>query len=69
MHLAGKPSWRLSTNSPEQLHIALYLRDRARLVIPPAPEVPPALTGTTPDHSAVVPAELRAEAAAQWLVW
>jgi hypothetical protein len=69
MRLSGSASWRLSSNSPQSLDIALFVRDSVGLVPPPSPEVPPALTTRTSDHTAVLTDAARIEAGEQWLDW
>jgi hypothetical protein len=50
-------------------HVALFVRDSVGLCVGAAPDVPPALLGGPPDHGAVLPDALRAEAGEQWVSW
>ena len=53
MEFAGTSSWRLEMRDSELLHIALYIRDVARIQVPVDPSVPPSLRnvadGVAPD--------------------
>ena len=69
MRLDGAPSWRLSLDNPQGLHIALFVRDAVGLVTPPSHGVPPMLAAEIPDHTAALADTGRAEAGGQWLAW
>lgn len=69
MHRAGTSSWRFAESEPQMPHVALFVRDSVGLPVPPAADVPPALVGGVPDHSAVLSDTDRAEAGEHWLTW
>lgn len=66
MRLAGTRSWRFAVEAGDLLHLALRIRDGARLQVPPADDVPPALS--TPPAPAPVDLD-RESAGIEWLTW
>lgn len=75
MQVAGRPSWRFGYGNGQasDLHAALFARDVAGLVLPPAPEVPPPLAREWLAARALpglpLPVAALANAAGQWLAW
>jgi len=68
MRIRGRPSWRLTIDEPEGLHLVLFVRDCYRL---PAGEAgqPGALTPAGPDLSGSLAEPARRAAAAAWPAW
>jgi hypothetical protein len=70
MHVAGRPSWRLTHELDGQWpHVVLYVRDALGLVPDNAPAIPPPLSGTIPDHSALLDRGERDRATHEWAGW
>lgn len=66
MKLAGRRSWRFAVEVSDLLHLALRVRDGARLQVPAAEDVPPELN-VAPEPTAV---EVDRDAGgSQWLGW
>ena len=66
MKLAGTRSWRFAVDAGDLLHLALRVRDGARLQVPAAEDVPPPLS--TPPAPVSVDLD-RESAGAEWLTW
>lgn len=66
MRLAGTRSWRFAVDAGDLLHLALRVRDGARLQVPDAADVPPPLS--TPPAPVSVDLD-RESAGAEWLSW
>lgn len=69
MHRQGSRSWRFGHGDMGYLHSALFVRDAARLPVPPSADIPPRLAGDVPDYAGVLPPGERAAAGQQWVVW
>jgi hypothetical protein len=66
MQLAGTTSWRISTDEPQLLVMALYVRDAAGLRPQIDPDIP-ALEPAVPDDDKA--ASVKAAASVQWASW
>lgn len=68
MKVAGKPSWQIRIDEPEDLHVVLFVRDSCRLEIV-ARGAPGSLTPAVPDLSAGLSAQVRKAASRAWPEW
>jgi len=69
MQLSGSTaSWRFRQKDSQFLHLALFARDAAGLVIEPAARIPPRLTASVGRREGI-DAGQRAVAATQWVAW
>jgi hypothetical protein len=66
MQLAGTGSWRISTDEPQLLVMALYVRDAAGLLPQIDPDIPP-LEPAVPDDDKSAP--VNPVASVQWASW
>lgn len=69
MQSSRSTSWRFRQGNSQLLHLALFTRDAAGLVIKSSADIPPPLTWDPADHGEVINADQRAEAATQWVEW
>lgn len=69
MHLQGSSSWQFGHGDMGYLHSALFVRDAARLPVPPSADVPPRLAGDVPDYAGLIPPGERTAAGKQWVIW
>jgi hypothetical protein len=69
MQAAGSASWRFEEGDSQLLHLALFFRDAAGLLVPPSPDVPPPLALRMPGRAEALPSGHRAAAAMQWVTW
>lgn len=69
MYLQGSRSWQFGHGDMGYLHTALFVRDAARLPVPPSADVPPRLARGAPDFAGLLPPGQRAVAADQWVRW
>lgn len=69
MRTRGSRSWSLTSNVGQLPQAALWIRDAARLPVPPHPAVPPALLDSTPLWSMLPDRDSLARAAYQWSAW
>lgn len=69
MYRRGSASWRFEQDNAQFLHLALFVRDAARLPVAPSAAIPPCLAGEVPDHAAAVPSGEQDAAAGQWAAW
>jgi hypothetical protein len=67
VQVAGSPSWRFSSDVPDSLLVALYVRDVNGLDVPAGGAVPPSLDARLPAARAV--RHGRAVASVQWRDW
>jgi hypothetical protein len=69
MHRHGSGSWRFGHGDMGYLHTALFVRDAARLPVPPAVDIPPRLAAEVPDYAGVLLPGERPAAGQQWVAW
>lgn len=69
MQLAGSSSWRFEEDSPQFLHLALFVRDATGLPTPSLADIPPALASEIPTLTNVLRISERGTAATQWVTW
>jgi hypothetical protein len=65
----GSGSWQFGHGDMGYLHTALFVRDAARLPVPPSADIPPRLAGDLPDCADVLPPGDQAAAGQQWILW
>lgn len=69
MHRRGSGSWRFGHGDMGYLHTALFVRDAARLPVPPLAAIPPRLAADVPDYADVLAPGQRPAAGRQWVAW
>jgi hypothetical protein len=65
----GSSSWRFAEGDAQFLHVALFVRDTAGLVVQGSDDIPPRLAGQLPVQRGILTPADQVVAAGQWVIW
>jgi hypothetical protein len=69
MRFSQSMSWQFREADSQFLHLALYARDAAGLLVAPSADIPPRLAGDPPASYGIAQVDQRALAGRQWRTW